>query len=198
LVALFSRPAKPKHALKGATTISDAEFGVIRVSRAKTNRLSVKIEPNGAIEATIPWYATLIALRALIDKNRPLLRRNLQKLPEIKTYSDAEIKKIRAKAKQFLPARVDFLAKQHRFKYDKVSLRNQKTRWGSCSSKNHISLNIALVLLSPHLIDYVILHELTHTKHKNHSADFWNSLEAILPNYKTLRRELKKHTTYLK
>jgi predicted metal-dependent hydrolase len=198
LAALFSHRPKPKHAVKGVTTISDQEFGTIRVTRAHTNRLSVKIEPNGTIEATIPWYATLIALRSLIEKNRHILRKNLKKLPEIKCYSEVEIKQIRQKARRFIPARVDFLARKFGFKYGKVSLRNQKTRWGSCSSQNNISLNIALVLLRPALIDYVILHELAHTQHKNHSAEFWNSLERISPDYKRLRRELKKHTTYLR
>ena len=197
LVALFSRPSR-KRPRKGVTSITDHEFGDIRVIRTRTSRLAIKIEPNGTISAIIPWYATLIALRTLIDKNRRLLRKNLKNLPEIKQYSDDEIKEIRKKAKQYLPLRVEFLAKKHGFKYEKVSCRNQKTRWGSCSSQNHISLNIALVLLRPALIDYVILHELTHIKHKNHSADFWNALEAILPNYKVLRRELRKHTTYLK
>ncbi|MDR3125732.1 MAG: M48 family metallopeptidase [Candidatus Nomurabacteria bacterium] len=196
MAALFSR--RPERRLKSITSISDREFGDIKVTRAHTSRLAIKIEPNGAVEATIPRYATLISLRALIDKNRAKLRRNLKNLPQIKHYSESEIKQIRRKAHEFLPARVDFLARRHGFRYAKVSLRNQKTRWGSCSSKNNLSLNIALVLLRPELIDYVILHELAHTKHKNHSADFWRCLENVLPNYKNLRRELKKHTTFLK
>lgn len=198
LAALFSRRTKQKTSIKGVTTITDHEFGDIRVTRVKSHNLSIKIEPNGAIEATIPRYATLITLRTLINKNRSLLRKNLKKMPKIRHYSDEEIKQIRAKAKQYLPLRTEFLAKKHGFKCGKVSLRNQKTRWGSCSAQNNISLNIALVLLKPELIDYVILHELTHVNHKNHSKDFWNALEDILPNYKTLRRDLKKQTTYLK
>jgi predicted metal-dependent hydrolase len=118
-------------------------------------------------------------------------------LPKIETYTDQQIKQIRTKAKAFLPARVEFLAQKHGFKPAKVSCRNQKTRWGSCSPQNNISLNIALVLLRPELIDYVILHELTHIKHKNHSADFWSSLEKVMPNYKILKKQLRKHTTYL-
>lgn len=82
-------------------------------------------------------------------------------------------KVLRIEATKFLPERVGELADIHGFKYKKVSLRNQKTRWGSCSFHNHISLNIQLMRLPLRVIDYVIIHELCHTVHKNHSTQFW-------------------------
>jgi len=170
---------------------------VIRVRRARTSYLRIKVEPSGQISATIPYYATLIALKILINKNRGSLRKTIAKLPPQKNYSAADIKKIRAKAKQFLPKRLDYLAKQHGFKYVKVSLRNQKTRWGSCSRAGNISLNIALVTLPPELIDYVLLHELNHTKYMNHSQQFWTKLTEICPNTKKYRKELKNYNSAL-
>lgn len=73
----------------------------------------------------------------------------------------------------YLPTRLAFLAEKHNFQYGKVTLRNQKTRWGSCSYQNNISLNIQLMRLPSHLVDYVLIHELAHTIEKNHSNSFW-------------------------
>jgi predicted metal-dependent hydrolase len=199
LAALFSPAFKKKHhRQKGTTTIFDEEFGEILVHRAHTHFLRVKIEPNGKVSATIPWYATLAALRGLINQSRANLRKNLAKMPKFESYTEEQIKQIRQKAKQFLPTRLEFLAQKHGFKYGKVSLRNQKTRWGSCSGDNGISLNIALVLLKPHLIDYVILHELTHTIVKSHSPEFWAELAKTCPSFKANKKELRTHNPYLK
>ncbi len=96
-------------------------------------------------------------------------------------------------AKRFLLNRLEELAKEHSFTYNKATIRNQKTRWGSCSAKNNISLNMQLINLPDKLIDYVILHELVHTYIKNHSRLFWLTLENYLPNSKILDQSLKKY-----
>ncbi len=98
---------------------------------------------------------------------------------------------LRKEAEQYLPHRVSLLASDHGFRYTTITIKQLKTRWGSCSNTRAINLNLQLMRLPTHLIDYVILHELTHTKHLNHSHHFWAELEMILPNYKSLRSELK-------
>ena len=80
------------------------------------------------------------------------------------------------------------------FVYNKVTIRNQKTRWGSCSGKNNINLNMKLMNIPNHLIDYVILHELVHTKVKNHRPLFWGSLDIYVGNAKAIDKELKKYS----
>ena len=80
-----------------------------------------------------------------------------------------------------LSDRVEFLARKHNFSYTAVTCRHQTTRWGSCSFHNRISLNTELMRLPPELRDYIILHELTHTRHKHHQKAFWNHLEIVLP-----------------
>jgi len=99
----------------------------------------------------------------------------------------------RIEAKEYLPQRVEYLAKKHGFTYSKVFIKNMKSRWGSCSSKNNINLNLQLMRLPNELIDYVILHELVHTKVRNHSPDFWIVLNNIIENAKDKRRQLKKY-----
>tara|TARA_B110000285_G_C15129871_1_gene622837 strand:+ start:1504 stop:2220 length:717 start_codon:yes stop_codon:yes gene_type:complete len=98
----------------------------------------------------------------------------------------------RSEAKSYLPKKVDELAIKHNFTYKKLAIKNTKTRWGSCSFSNNINLSLHLMRLSEDLIDYVILHELVHTKVKNHSKEFWTTLEKHCPNSKNLDRELKK------
>lgn len=170
---------------------------MIRVRRARTAYLRIKVGSDGQISATIPYYATLTTLRILLEKNRASLRKTIAQLPPVKHYSEVDIKKIRTKSREYLPRRLEHLAVKHDFKYGKVSLRNQKTRWGSCSREGNISLNIALVTLPTELIDYVLLHELTHTVHMNHGTDFWTKLDEICPNSKKYRRELKSHSSTL-
>ena len=99
----------------------------------------------------------------------------------------------RKEAKEYLPERVKELAEKHKFKYKNVAIKNTKTRWGSCSFNNNINLSLHLMRLPDHLVDYVILHELVHTKVKNHSKDFWQLLDIVSGNARKLDREVKEY-----
>jgi len=100
---------------------------------------------------------------------------------------------LKVEAKQFLPDKVKHLAVKFEFNYNKLTLKNIKSRWGSCSKKNNINLSVHLMRLPDHLIDYVILHELVHTVHHNHSKRFWAMLDTVSGGAKILDKELGKH-----
>ncbi len=103
---------------------------------------------------------------------------------------------MRVEAKSYLPGRLDYFAKKYGFEYNKVSIRNNSSRWGSCSYDDNINLNLQLMRLPSHLIDYVILHELCHTIEKNHSSDFWSLLDRYTNgNAKKLAKEMKNYRT---
>ena len=103
---------------------------------------------------------------------------------------------MRMEAKRILPKRLMLLAEKHGFAYSEVSVRSSKTRWGSCSSGGNISLSYYLMTLPGDLIDYVLLHELCHTKEMNHSVRFWKLMDTVTNNKsKKLRDELKKYKT---
>ncbi len=103
----------------------------------------------------------------------------------------------RAVARNVLVDRLATLAERHGFRYNKVFVRNQKTRWGSCSMQNNINLNVHLICLPDSLRDYVILHELVHTRHKNHGHVFWQALEELLPGAKEMDGELNRYEVML-
>lgn len=96
----------------------------------------------------------------------------------------------RIEAAKYLPLRVKELASAHGFSFERLSFRNNKSRWGSCSRDNNISLHIQLMRLPQHLADYIILHELAHTVHKNHGKDFWQLLDKITGNARKLDKEM--------
>lgn len=112
--------------------------------------------------------------------------------PEVQSVLAAVLVKIyRQEARDFLPGRLAQLARTAGFRFNRVFIRNQKSRWGSCSDRNNINLNLQLMQLPDSLIDYVLLHELVHTEIKNHGPRFWSRLEQVCPGARQLSKKLR-------
>ena len=120
--------------------------------------------------------------------NYYILRRKPRHAP-----AGPEVERLRAQAKAELPGRLAALAAEHGFVYNKLTIKNNVSNWGSCSSKGNINLNLRLVTLPQELQDYVMLHELCHLKHMNHGPKFHELLETVYPGHRELARRLKEY-----
>jgi len=127
-------------------------------------------------------------------------------IPEHVDYKSPEIQEfikrtlidvMRYEAKHYLPVRLKELADRHGFRFNRVSVKNASTRWGSCSSANNINLNLHLMRVPDHLIDYVLLHELVHTVVKNHGEKFWLLLEQCYPNCREANKAMNQYRTQI-
>ncbi|MDY5956330.1 MAG: M48 family metallopeptidase, partial [Frisingicoccus sp.] len=109
----------------------------------------------------------------------------------MKPLTRDELQKLADEAVEYIPKRVEHFAKIIGVDYGRITIRNQKTRWGSCSSKGNLNFNCLLMLTPPEVIDYVVVHELCHRKEMNHSKAFWSEVEKVIPNYKEYVEWLK-------
>ena len=128
--------------------------------------------------------AVYLPKNSKISNSQEILKKQITKALKLKVLND-------------LIPRLNELAGQHSLKYKEANVKTLKSRWGSCSNSKKITLNTYLAQLPNHLIDYVLLHELMHTKHLHHGKDFWNDLTKVLPNTKELKVELKKYRPHL-
>ncbi len=172
----------------------DAEFGEIIVRRNRLSRyVRFSIATSGRLQMSIPYNTPQKTLKFLVNQQRSNIRKNLPlKDPASQRARDTKKKLLSKKAKAYLPYRVDYFANLYHYSYQKLRFSHANTRWGSCSSNRTISLNIGLMQLPKELQDYVILHELAHLNHMDHSANFWAEVEKHDPNYRLHRQQLKK------
>lgn len=171
----------------------------IKIIKSKRKSFSLEIKPDFTIICRAPIYAGESEINAFINKHTAWLERHVEKLKKsdikknkIIPLSDDEITALKKRTKQYIPARVEFFAKQMSVEYGNITIRAQKTRWGSCSSSGNLSFNCLLMLTDISITDYVIVHELCHLKEMNHSKKFWSLVESVMPDYKLRREQLKK------
>ena len=170
----------------------------VRSSRAKYQRITVRSDKT--ITVTIPVRGSLKEAKQFLKSKASWIQQQLQKIDQrsqSRDVPDLDIDLEKAQADLF--NRLDYLSEKHNFSYNRAGFRCQKTIWGSCSGQNNISLNVNIVFLPEELRDYVLLHELVHTRFKNHSRKFWAELDKYTAGQaKELSTELKKYQIRLR
>lgn len=165
----------------------------------RARRLSITIAPFKGVRVSFPMRISLRTARRYLRQHMDWVLKTVGRMRQIEiehtsTLGAERMEVDEAEVRQILLNRLEELASEHGFRFNRVFFRRQKTRWGSCSESNNINLNLNLMQLRPELIDYVLLHELTHTKIKNHSRQFWDELSRVLGTHaKAVDRELRKH-----
>ena len=169
-----------------------------RSSRAKYQRITVR--PDKTITVTIPRNGSLSEAKQFLKSKISWIQKQLQKIDQptqCQEMPDLNIDLEKAQINLF--HRLGYFSEKHSFSYNRVGFRCQKTRWGSCSGKNNLSLNVNIAFLPEELQDYVLLHELVHTKVKNHSRKFWAELDKYTEGRaKELSKNLKKYRIKLR
>ncbi len=171
------------------------EVLIERSRRAKHMRLSIRLFRG--VRVAVPQGQSFAEAEKFVHSKTDWIKKHLKKMASIekqtaalkqRQWIDRETAKIR------LVSRIDELCKLNGFIYNRVFVKNQKTRWGSCSAKNNINLNVNLVRLPDELIDYVLIHELVHTKVKDHGKLFWQELSKFVKDPKRLDKQLRQYT----
>ena len=184
-----------------AKTIELNGVGAVLIERSRlAKHLSISVKPFKGARVAVPYGISFASAELFARSKTAWIKKHLDKmaLMERKARSLSKDKPIhRASAKKHLIDRLNYLSQAHGFKYNRIFVKSQKTRWGSCSGKNNINLNINLIRLPDELIDYTILHELVHTRIKNHSRQFWDQMNKLMGDSKKLDSKLNDYRVYL-
>lgn len=168
---------------------------MINITKKPVKYLRIKIGWNWVISVTAPLKASDQLIKDFIESKKERIATCLSKIKLQEPafhYSQEEVKKLQQEAKVYLTARTNQLATRFGISYNRLFIRDQKTKRWTCSSLRNIWLNRKLIKLPKHLIDYVICHEFAHLKHMNHSRDFWNRVWELYPEWDEASKELKK------
>jgi predicted metal-dependent hydrolase len=182
-------------------TVEVKSVGRVLIERSpRAKRISVSIRPFKGVRVAVPQGVSFETARSFAQSKAGWIKKHLNKMQQLEQRAQtlaAGSPIDRAAARKRLCDRVEQLARMHGFAYNRVFIKNQKTRWGSCSNKNNINLNINLVRLPQELIDYTILHELVHTRIKNHSPKFWDQMDALLGDARKIDKKLSGYEVVL-
>lgn len=171
----------------------------ISVIRSKRKTISIQIKPEGIIVRAplkikdTEIYMFLEQKRVWIEKHLAKVEEENKLLSELKPYTAEEIRNLADKALKVIPERVKYFAPLIGVDYGRITIRNQKSRWGSCSGKGNLNFNCLLMEMPDEIIDSVVVHELCHRKYMNHSPQFYAEIEKVFPHYKQCHKWLKEN-----
>lgn len=172
----------------------------IQVIRGNRKSIAIEIRPDCSVCVRAPYRMMNGEIRRFlqekndwIEKHLEAMKEKQEQLSKVEPLSMKEIRELADQALKVIPPKAAYYAKLLNVSYGRITIRNQKTRWGSCSGKGNLNFNCLLMLTPNEIIDYVVVHELCHRIEMNHSQAFWNLVESILPDYKDRRKWLKDH-----
>lgn len=170
------------------------------IIRSKRKTYGISIAPGGKVTVRIPLRGSERFAVSMVESKKKWIADGVLKLRQVKPHSPQKEKSPAQKrletiyrngAKEYIPKRASHFAHMLGVSYGTITIRDQKTRWGSCSSKGNLSFNWRLILAPPQVLDYVVVHELCHRKEMNHSKQFWELVESVMPDYAVHRKWLK-------
>lgn len=170
--------------------------------RTKRRTIELRITPDARLVVRAPLHAPEAHIRKLIAEKENWIRRHIDHLRltvtrPVRVMAAADVLLRRKEAMEVFRARAEFFASSMGVRFHSLALSNAKGRWGSCAPGGRVRLNWRLVFAPSDVLDYVIVHELAHLKHADHSPRFWHEVEKVLPDHKLRRRWLRTHQAEL-
>jgi predicted metal-dependent hydrolase len=166
----------------------------------RSRRMRIHIRADGSVLVTIPKRSSVRSAERFVKKSGPWILQKQELFKERNVRSPAqrraEYVQHKESAREFLLKKVDEMNAFYGFSYGKIAVRDQRTRWGSCSSKGNLNFHYKLLFLPETLAEYVVVHELCHLKELNHSSHFWELVEQQVPDYKEKRKALRKQDLF--
>lgn len=188
--------------LKELTLKNGKQILYLQVIRSNRKSIGLEVRSADDIRVRIPSRLSDRELKKFVNAHKDWIfekaelienwedQRTSTGAPSWEGLSKVELQNIKNK----FADRVSYFAEIMNVTFGRITIRNQKTRWGSCSTKGNLNFNYQLYYLPDELLDYVVVHELSHRRHMDHSKEFWTEVEKYCPNYRKLRKNLKKYT----
>ena len=176
--------------------INDISYTIKTTNRTK--KILISIDTNGQLTVLKSPFVSIEKVKKIIEQKYEWIIDKIQKQKSkprkiLSIYNEKDFKENKEKARSLIKERLDYFNQFYNYNINNVYIRNPKSRWGSCSSKNNLNFSYKLFLLPPELCDYIIVHELCHLQEMNHGKNFWSLVEKTIPDYKNLIKELKKY-----
>ena len=175
----------------------------IEVIRSKRKTLAIEIRPDMRAVVRAPEKIPQNEIMKFVEEKQNWIKKHLvqmyfkaeenKKQKKEPALTNADIEKLCQKALSVIPDKVKYYAEIMGVTYGRITIRNQKTRWGSCSSKGNLNFNCLLMLMPDKVLDYVVVHELCHLKQMNHSKKFWKEVERYMPDYPNYKKWLNEN-----
>ena len=170
------------------------EYELIRSGRKS---LTIQVKTDGSVVVRAPLRLAKYRIERFVTEHEDWIRTQQKKVEkyreQVHVITEEERRDGILRAKKIFPERTAYFAKRMGVTYNRITIREQKTRWGSCSSVGNLNYNWKLVLMPEHVMDYVVIHELAHRKEMNHSARFYAVVAQQMPDYKVWQSWLKEH-----
>ena len=184
---------------KGMMKMKIGEYNV-EVRRSKRKSAAIKITADMQIVVFVPLYVSdneiermVISKSKWIDEHMLKVQSTIDERSKLEKITFEQIKELADQAVEYIPKRVKYYAEKENFIYNKITIKNLVSRWGSCSTKGNLNFNCLLMLTPDYVIDYIVVHELCHLREMNHSEKFWAEVEKIMPDYQRAELWLKQN-----
>lgn len=188
-----------KFVYKGMMKMKIGEYNV-EVRRSKRKSAAIKITADMQIVVFVPVYVSdneiermVISKSKWIDEHMLKVQSTIDERSKLEKITFEQVKELADQAVEYIPKRVKYYAEKENFVYNKITIKNLVSRWGSCSTKGNLNFNCLLMLTPDYVIDYIVVHELCHLREMNHSEKFWAEVEKIMPDYQRAELWLKQN-----